>query len=389
MAHVVVLGGVGLLLLYQRMSTGQLLAVIAFSQAVTLKENLIGGARCVPPGHAGGRVVARRARRGQRPQRLAGAGRPAGGLRAQPQRPGDPPGSGLDRRLHHGRSGPALVLGLILLGAGAVVLAYGLILRFFALELTMRPVLEDISGDLAQGADLGSATVSLRFKLLAALPAINVITGVTVAALSTRGQAHLSDLGVDVLVAVVVAFTISFELTILVSRSILGPIQALREATERVKHGDFAARVPGRLDRRGRRAGRVLQRDGGGPSGAREAARGVRHLRRPGPGRAHPRRGHRARGPGGGGVDRLPRHPPVHRLRRAGQRARGGQHAQRLLRARRAGHHPQRRTREQVRRRWADGRLRCPRPSRGPRRPRGQDGPRDRAPGGGHLRRAG
>ena len=243
MSHLVVLGGVGLLLLYQSMSTGRLLAVIGFSQALTLRENVIGlrvSYRLIS--QADPWLRGERDESSARDAWRALAGLPVDFVRA--------------RRVATILMQLVLIAafitidlalawyyGLILLGASAVVLAYGLILRFFALELTMRPVLEDISADLAPGAHLGSAMLPLRFKLLTALPTINVITGVTVAALATRGQAHLSDLGVDVLIAVVVAFTISFELTILVSRSIMGPIQALREATERVKRGEFAARV--------------------------------------------------------------------------------------------------------------------------------------------------
>jgi adenylate cyclase len=71
-----------------------------------------------------------------------------------------------------------------------------------------------------------------------------VITGVTVAALSAGEGASLRDLGVDVLVAVAVAFTLSLELTVLLSRSILGPLGDLSRATERVTQGDLGARVP-------------------------------------------------------------------------------------------------------------------------------------------------
>jgi adenylate cyclase len=45
-------------------------------------------------------------------------------------------------------------------------------------------------------------------------------------------------------VALGVAFTISFELTVLVSKSINAPLRDLLEATERVKRGDLSARVP-------------------------------------------------------------------------------------------------------------------------------------------------
>jgi len=71
-----------------------------------------------------------------------------------------------------------------------------------------------------------------------------VITGVVVSGLSTSGQASLEDLGLDVLVAVIVAFTISFELTLLVTKSVLDPVGDLLRATEKIKRGDLSTRVP-------------------------------------------------------------------------------------------------------------------------------------------------
>jgi adenylate cyclase len=65
-----------------------------------------------------------------------------------------------------------------------------------------------------------------------------------VSGLSTDGNAHLEDLGFAVVVAVLVAFTISLELTLLVTRSVLQPVDRLLEATKRVKQGDLEARVP-------------------------------------------------------------------------------------------------------------------------------------------------
>jgi class 3 adenylate cyclase len=133
---------------------------------------------------------------------------------------------------------------LALLAGAGVVLLYGLIARFLATELTMRPVLEDISADLPDGVDPAVKLVPLRWKLLVAFPAINIVTGVVVAGLSQRGHAHLSDLGLDILAAVAVAFTVSLELTLLLSRSLLQPIQDLRAATRRVAAGDLSTRVP-------------------------------------------------------------------------------------------------------------------------------------------------
>jgi class 3 adenylate cyclase len=94
------------------------------------------------------------------------------------------------------------------------------------------------------GAPLPGIGVPLRWKLLGALPLINVFTGVVVSGLSAGDRASLADLGLDVVVAVIVAFTISLELTLLVTRSVLAPVGDLLQATARVKEGDFATQVP-------------------------------------------------------------------------------------------------------------------------------------------------
>src|SRR2546430_717836 len=117
-------------------------------------------------------------------------------------------------------------------------------LRFFATELILRPVVRDVARALPDGAALPHAGLSLRVKLLAGVPLISIITGVVVAGLSSNGHANLSDLGLDVIVAVAVALTLGFELTLLLVRAILGPIDDLRAATRRLGHGDLGARVP-------------------------------------------------------------------------------------------------------------------------------------------------
>ncbi len=135
-------------------------------------------------------------------------------------------------------------LSFLAITAGAmVVLAYGVFLRFFVTELAMRPVLADVSCALPDGADLGKRSVALRGKLLVGLPVINVVTGVVVAGLSSEDPS-LRALGVGVVVALVVAFTLSFELSALLARSVVEPIEDLREGTARVIAGDLGVRVP-------------------------------------------------------------------------------------------------------------------------------------------------
>jgi adenylate cyclase len=139
--------------------------------------------------------------------------------------------------------GPFVPAVLVLAAGVGVVVAYSMFLRFFAVELALRPLVERVSCDIPDGTDLGRATVPLRWRLLVGLPVINVITGVAVVGLATDSPS-LRTLGVGVLVALGVAFTISLELSLLLLRSIVGPIDDLQSGTERVAAGDFSVRVP-------------------------------------------------------------------------------------------------------------------------------------------------
>src|SRR5215213_8291890 len=132
----------------------------------------------------------------------------------------------------------------IIFAGAAVAVAYAAVLHFFSYEQFLRPVVGDIVEELPAGFTGAPLGVPLRWKLLGALPVINVITGVVVSALSTDSNAELHDLGLDVVIAVLVAFTISLELTVLVTRSVLQPVDRLLEATKAVKQGDLDARVP-------------------------------------------------------------------------------------------------------------------------------------------------
>jgi adenylate cyclase len=130
-----------------------------------------------------------------------------------------------------------------LFAASMVAIGYGAILHYLTVEAGMRPVLVEMGRAGAPATEGAAGALPLRFRLLAALPLINVITGLLVAALTGDGAGERS-LGLAVLVAIGVATTISLELTLLLSRSILRPLADLQRATDRVREGDFDISVP-------------------------------------------------------------------------------------------------------------------------------------------------
>jgi adenylate cyclase len=127
--------------------------------------------------------------------------------------------------------------------AALATAAYAGTLHYLALELAMRPILFDINSALDRPVRIDRPVVPLRVKLLGSLPLINVITGLVVAALTADGGGT-DALGVAVLITLFVSFTISFELTVLLTRSILRPIEDLEAATERIRQGRFDEHVP-------------------------------------------------------------------------------------------------------------------------------------------------
>jgi adenylate cyclase len=127
--------------------------------------------------------------------------------------------------------------------AGLLSISYAGTLHYLALELALRPILFDINSALATPVRIDRRVMPLRVKLLGSLPLINVITGVVVAALTSNGGGT-DALGLNVLIALFVSFTISFELTVLLTRSIMRPIEDLEAATERIRQGRFDEHVP-------------------------------------------------------------------------------------------------------------------------------------------------
>ena len=225
---------------------------------------------------------------------------------------------------------PELVAFFPLLAGALVATGYSAILHYLAVEAGMRPLLVDINRSLRRAMSADFWAVPLRLRLAVALPLINLITGLVVAALTSDGGDG-SNLGLDVLIALLVATTISLELTWMLSKSILRPLRDVELAVERVRARRLRGRGAGDDRRRVRRARGELQPDGRGAGRARAPARGLRHLSRQGGRRVHPLRGlHR-----GGGRDRghgdVLRRSRLHQVRLTGDAGGDRRRAQRLF----------------------------------------------------------
>ena len=131
------------------------------------------------------------------------------------------------------------------LAAGsAIAIGYAMMIHYLWVEAGMRPVLLDINSSLSPRLAVKDFwAVPLGTRLLVALPLINLITGLVVAALTSDGGGG-ANLGVDVLIALLVATTISLELTMLLSKSILRPLKDLERGLERVRAGSYDVSVP-------------------------------------------------------------------------------------------------------------------------------------------------
>jgi adenylate cyclase len=126
--------------------------------------------------------------------------------------------------------------------AALVAVGYGGVLHYLLIETGMRPVLLDISRELPAGPmDSDVPAVSLRFKLLATLPLINIITAFVVRALATDNAPGPE---IDFIIAVAVATAISLELTVMLSKSITNPISDLQAATREISEGRYDVSVP-------------------------------------------------------------------------------------------------------------------------------------------------
>jgi adenylate cyclase len=118
------------------------------------------------------------------------------------------------------------------------------VLRYIALELGMRPVLEAAGERLPEASPPDVARVSLHRRLLVAVPMVTWGAGVVVGGLVTENTRELDTIGLAGVVAFVVSAAISMWLSLVLADAVSGPIIDLRDATRRVGAGDLGVRVP-------------------------------------------------------------------------------------------------------------------------------------------------
>jgi class 3 adenylate cyclase len=131
----------------------------------------------------------------------------------------------------------------VLLLAAALPTAYATVLNYFTAELLMRPVTEDIAAVLPEDFPFTANGLLLRKRLKLVLPIFTSFVGLIIAALMTS-ENGTDALLLSVVAAVGVGMVFSWELTVLLSRSVTNPIAQLRRGLTHVREGDYEARVP-------------------------------------------------------------------------------------------------------------------------------------------------
>ena len=131
----------------------------------------------------------------------------------------------------------------VLLAATILPVTYSTAVNYFIAELLMRPVIEDIAARLPEDFPSSANGLLIRRRLKLVLPVFTCFAGFIVAALLSDGSGTEA-LALSLAVAVIVGLLLSYELTVLLSRSVTAPIAALRSGLEQVAEGDLDARVP-------------------------------------------------------------------------------------------------------------------------------------------------
>jgi class 3 adenylate cyclase len=132
----------------------------------------------------------------------------------------------------------------LLLPASLLLYVSSAVLRYIALELAMRPVLEDVGTSLPEASPPAVIGIPLHWRLLVTVPMVTWGAGVVVGGLVTTNSRHLDTIGLAGAVAFFVSAALSMWLSLVLADAVSGPIVDLRDATRRVGAGDLSVRVP-------------------------------------------------------------------------------------------------------------------------------------------------
>jgi adenylate cyclase len=123
-------------------------------------------------------------------------------------------------------------------------LAFGNGVPFFGLEFALQPLHDDLARHLSEEAEASALSMPLRLRLLAALPALGVGTGIVAVGIFEGGHPGVGRMAVVALVCLGVALMGFLPFVLLVTGSVVAPVRRLQNAAEEVGAGDLATRVP-------------------------------------------------------------------------------------------------------------------------------------------------
>ena len=132
---------------------------------------------------------------------------------------------------------------LALLAAITVPIAYGTAVNYAIAELLIRPLVCHVAATLGEEFPFVANGLLLRRRLKLLLPIFTTFVGLVVAAIMSDGGGTRA-LVESLAAAVLVGLVFSFELTMLLSRSVTGPVSELRQGLASVRAEDYSARVP-------------------------------------------------------------------------------------------------------------------------------------------------
>jgi adenylate cyclase len=138
---------------------------------------------------------------------------------------------------------PALGGGVVIFLGSIIQYAFWAVLRLFILEATLRPALEAVSDDLPENVHLEVPRLPLGWRLLVALPVMNLAMGTVLAGIFAEGNATLDDFMLGILGATIVTLTVSVWLIAFISDSVATSMRDLREGARRIGGGELGARV--------------------------------------------------------------------------------------------------------------------------------------------------